>query len=61
MREEASDGGTVCVDPLRCSLMRIAPEDGIKQRYKSPKNSMLFERYGRGKCGAKEKREECER
>src|SRR5712692_3623162 len=49
--EEVSAGGTICVDPLGCSLMRIAPEDGIKQRYKSSENSMLFETYGRGKCG----------
>src|SRR6266478_9248736 len=25
--EVASDGGTVCVDPLCCSLMRVAPKD----------------------------------
>jgi hypothetical protein len=36
--------------------MRIAPEDGIKQRYKSPENSMLFERYGRGKGGVEASR-----
>jgi len=25
--EVASDGGTVCVDPLCCSRMRVAPKD----------------------------------
>src|SRR5216684_271512 len=49
--EEVYAGGTVCVDPLECSLMRLSPEDGIKQRYKSPENSMLFQMYGRGKGG----------
>src|SRR5438445_7577602 len=50
--EEASDGGTVCVDVLRSSLMPVAPKELIRPRYKSPGNSMLFERYGTGKCGA---------
>src|SRR2546425_7579532 len=48
--EEASDGGTVCVDPLRSSLIRVAPKTH-QATNKSPENSMLFERYGTGKCG----------